>query len=249
MNALAADFEIYWVAWVITGLVSVASTVLLVKRINWRRCMQLFSSEDGAAYTLSYVMVIPLYLLMVFTFAELSLMMIAKMGTVYSAFGAARTAIVWDTATDSGDLMDKVNRSAVQTMTPFASGMTELRYQRGGAGLDETDQEERFMDAYDEFTQSDSKVARRYVQAKFRYASRATSVTIDRNSTGDETWDEDIRATIRYDYPFVFPVLGRILLIPKKDGAHTKTIKTVVRLQNEIPHNDERRLGISYASP
>ena len=55
---------------------------------------RLASDEDGAAYTLSYVMVIPLYALLICLIIESVLMMTAKLGTVYSAYAAARTASV-----------------------------------------------------------------------------------------------------------------------------------------------------------
>ncbi len=60
---------------------------------------QLVFDEDGAAYTLSYVMVIPVYALLICLIIESVLMMTAKLGTVYAAFAAARTASVWSSAT------------------------------------------------------------------------------------------------------------------------------------------------------
>ena len=78
--------------------------------------------EDGAAYTLSYVMVIPMYALLTCIIIEAVLMMTAKLGTVYSAFAAARTASVWSSATTWEKTMEKAKAAATKSMTPFASG-------------------------------------------------------------------------------------------------------------------------------
>ena len=78
--------------------------------------------EDGAAYTLSYVMVIPVYALLICMIIETVLMLTAKLGTVYAAFAAARTASVWSSATTWDKTMTKAKAAATKSMTPFASG-------------------------------------------------------------------------------------------------------------------------------
>src|SRR6188768_3186348 len=83
---------------------------------------RLVADEDGAAYTLSYVMVIPVYALFICMMIESVLFLTAKLGTVYSAFAAARTASVWSSATTWDKAMEKAQLAAVRSMTPFASG-------------------------------------------------------------------------------------------------------------------------------
>ena len=48
--------------------------------------------------------------------------MTAKLGTVYSAYAAARTASVWSSHTTWEKTMEKSKRAALKTMVPFASG-------------------------------------------------------------------------------------------------------------------------------
>src|SRR6185436_5257888 len=84
---------------------------------------RLLSEEDGAAYTLSYVMVIPVYAILVCMIIESVLMMSAKMGTVYAAYAAARTASVWSSATTWDKTLGKSKEAAINAMVPFASGM------------------------------------------------------------------------------------------------------------------------------
>src|SRR5262245_4523384 len=83
---------------------------------------RLIVDEDGAAYTMSYVMVIPVYALFICMMIESVLFLTAKLGTVYAAFAAARTASVWSSATTWDKTMEKAQLSAVRSMTPFSSG-------------------------------------------------------------------------------------------------------------------------------
>src|SRR6185437_5924062 len=81
------------------------------------------ADENGAAYTLSYVMVIPVYAILICMIIETVLMLSAKLGTVYAAYSAARTASVWSSATTWDKTLAKAKQAAVQSMVPFASGM------------------------------------------------------------------------------------------------------------------------------
>src|SRR5262245_56396176 len=82
--------------------------------------------EDGAAYTLSYVMVIPMYALLMCTIVEMALMLTAKLGTVYAAYAAARSASVWSSATEWEKAQEKAKTAAVQAMVPFSSGTQSI---------------------------------------------------------------------------------------------------------------------------
>src|SRR6185503_19043092 len=79
--------------------------------------------EDGAAYTLSYVMVIPMYAILMCLIMETVTMLTVKLGTVYSAFAAARTASVWSSATTWDKTLVKAQDAASKAIVPFASGM------------------------------------------------------------------------------------------------------------------------------
>ena len=73
-----------------------------IKSPNRRRrsgLVRFLRDEEGAAYSLSFVMVIPIFALMICLIIEGALIMTAKLGTVYAAFAAARTASVWSSHT------------------------------------------------------------------------------------------------------------------------------------------------------
>ncbi len=250
MSAFFNDAEVLWVAWIVVGGCVVWSTIRALSRLRMPNLRLLLRDEHGSGYTLSYVMTVPLYLIMVFTFVELSLVLIAKVGTVYSGFAAARSGIVWNTAANETDADDKIQQAAIQTMAPFASGLTEMRIDKAASWQDADNLEAAFMKAYDQHRRTESKASSRYVRAKYRYAKRTVQAAIEVEPKQDaEVWDEDIVVTISYDYPFTFPLLGRFLMAQKKNGVFIRPITSTVRLQNETPKNTEKRLGISYASP
>ncbi len=69
------------------------NTIILSNLRKWptvtTQLQKLNRGEEGGAYTLSYVMVIPLLMLLVCAIVETTLMMSAKLGTVYAAYAAA----------------------------------------------------------------------------------------------------------------------------------------------------------------
>lgn len=85
--------------------------------------------EEGASYALPYVLTFPIFVLLMAVFVQASLILTCKIGTVYSAYAAARVYIVWQSASEDvsvgGKNFDfakfKSARSASLAMVPFAS--------------------------------------------------------------------------------------------------------------------------------
>ena len=153
--------------------------------------------EDGAAYTLSYVMVIPVYALLICLIIESVLMLTAKLGTVYSAFAAARTASVWSSATTWEKTLEKAKAAATKSMTPFASG-TQGRTNKA-VSVDAL--------AYDAayHTYAKKPISDKYLLSKYRYAQEHVRVEI---KGPPEHWDSAITAKVTYEFPFNVPGIG-----------------------------------------
>lgn len=95
-----------------------------------------------------------------------------------------------------------------------------------------------------------SPASERYLRNKYAYARQAVDVQLIReNGSGGQPWDEDLTATVTYQYPFNVVGIGRILGQPGSNGGYIYEIASRVTLQVEHPWNEEQRLGISYASP
>lgn len=200
--------------------------------------------EAGAAYTLSYVMVIPFYALLICLIIESALMLTAKLGTVYAAYAAARSATVWSSATTWEKAQKKAREAAFKSMTPFASGM-HLGV-RDLASVPAAEEAGRFWLAYQAFAKD--TVSNKYLASKYSYARRNVNVEF---SGPPATWKSDIKVKVSYDFPFNVPGIGRMLGKPKFDGTginYYYTISSEVSLPNEGPKDGLKTIGIGYGT-
>jgi hypothetical protein len=191
--------------------------------------------EDGAAYTLSYVMVIPVYALLMCMIIESVIFFTAKLGTVYSAYAAARTASVWSSATTWPKTMEKAKSSAIVAMAPFASG-THGGLAKGLASG------KTFGAAYEGY--SNRPVSEEYILKKYGYAKDQVKVEIKGPPLH---WDSDITAKVTYEFPFNIPGIGRIFGKRGLSGYYLPITSTAT-LPNEGPQDDRKTIGIGYGT-
>ena len=196
--------------------------------------------EDGAAYTLSYVMVIPLYALLICTIVEMAMMLTAKLGTVYAAYAAARSASVWSSATVWETTEEKAKLAAIKTMVPFASGTQPLL---DSAAPDAILDAAMYVAAYQSYAKK--PVSTEYLLMKYGYAARHLKVEIE---GPPEKWDADITAKVTYDFPFNVPGVGRIIGKPSLSGGYIFSLTSEVTLPNEGPQNEDKTIGIGYGT-
>src|SRR5262245_49854582 len=92
---LVRGMEVVWLAWLAgVGLLLVGARWTL-RRFQAPGLRELWRDEGGASYTLSYVLAVPVYLLFICIVAEMTLLLVAKVGTLYAAHAGARSSIVW----------------------------------------------------------------------------------------------------------------------------------------------------------
>ena len=192
--------------------------------------------EDGAAYTLSYVMVIPVYALLICLIIESVLMMTAKLGTVYSAFAAARTASIWSSATTWEKTMEKAQSAAAKSMTPFASGT------HGGWTKAATVDGLAYEGAY--LAYAKKPISLKYLANKYGYAQDHVKVEIE---GPPEHWDSPITAKVTYQFPFNIPGISRIFGKRGTDGYYYE-ITSQASMPNEGPQDDRETIGIGYGT-
>jgi Flp pilus assembly protein TadG len=197
--------------------------------------------EEGAAYTLSFVMVIPIFALLICLIIEGALIMTAKLGTVYSAFAAARTASVWSSHTTWEKTMDKAKRSALKTMVPFASGTQSILKNVPTTGQTAADGI-YYWAAYQAFAAKTE--SNKYVLAKYGYASRNVEVEIEGPPKDS---DSPITAKVTYHYPFNIPGIARILGEKGPDGYYFN-ISSTATIPNEGPRDNRKTIGIGYGT-
>lgn len=231
--------EIIWIVWLLSVVGLLTFTVRAIRRFRARRLRRLSRDETGAAYTLSLVMVVPIYLFLMCLVVETTLVLSAKSGTIYAAYQASRAGVVWSSSASWPQTEAKMRQAAVEAMVPFASGT-----QRRGKLEPESARARRFLDAYEEYARS--KAHRPYLASKYRYAEKAVTVTSDGPPAA---WHSDLKVTVKYDFPFNVPGIGRLLGEKRSDGQFYFPITSEAVLQNEGPKNAAQRTGIRYASP
>lgn len=215
----------------------------------WRRSMptvvrRFAEDENGAAYTLSYVMVIPMYALLICLIIETCMMLTSKLGTVYAAYSAARTASVWSAHTSWENAHAKAKQAAFQAMTPFASG-TYVSAQQAAA-LTEPPEFAQYRQAYEEYAKR--PVAAKYLLAKYLYSTSHVTVDIEGPPA---TPDAEITAKVTYEFPFNVPGVGRIIGHRGADGRYYFSITSQATIPNEGPQNEgntttKNSIGIGY---
>ena len=197
---------------------------------------RLVVEEDGAAYTLSYVMVIPIYALLMCTIIESVLFFTAKLGTTYSAYAAARTASVWSSATTWDKTMKKAQSAATIAMVPFASGT------HGGLTKAASKDFAVFLAAYEGY--SNRPVSEEYIAKKYGYAKGHIKVEI---KGPPAHWNSDITAKVTYEFPFNIPGIGRIFGKRGLTGYYLPITSTAT-VPNEGPQDDRKTIGIGYGT-
>lgn len=255
--------EPIWALWLASSVLLALLTRRALNALHWRKLRQLIVREEGAGYTLDYVLTLPFYGFVVCLVIESTLLLVVKMGTVYAAYSAARAAIVWNSATTSllaGNQRDKmVQLAAVQAMTPFASGNP---MHAAGTGLGNNQSVVGLADgpaytrAYRAFVDNPIGSAA-YMEAKYQYAQRSTHARVTSLLVGSPgAWNAPLTVKVSFDSPFTMPGVSRFLG-SKVNGIWCRRIESEVTLPNEgpridafsaTPPNITRPLGILYVS-
>jgi hypothetical protein len=118
-----------WLIWGLALVFILLGSRRVIKRCSTANLRRFLACEEGASYALPYVLTFPIFVLLMAVFVQASLILICKIGTVYSAYSAARVYIVWQSAAEDvsagGQSVDfakfKSARSASLAMVPFAS--------------------------------------------------------------------------------------------------------------------------------
>jgi Flp pilus assembly protein TadG len=200
------------------------------------------NDEEGAAYALSFVMVIPIYALLICLIIEAALILTAKLGTVYAAYAAARTASVWSSHTTWEKTLEKSQWSALKTMVPFASGTQSFSASIPPLNADTAGKGLSYWGAYQAYAKQSQ--SNKYLAAKFGYASRNVKVAIE---GPPEKSDSPITAKVTYQFPFNIPGIARILGDKGPDGYYFNISSTAI-IPNEGPRDDRKTIGIGYGT-
>lgn len=220
--------------------------------------------DDGASYSLTYVMAFPIVAMLVAVMLESMLLMLAKQGTQYAAYAAARSAAVWVDAEPNDDWIDKPIKAGKRAMIGVASGSPHhaiLLQPRIVSNLSLARDEQMLLAAFKLASES-TDLSDAYLRRKIRTAYLQTDVSIreepvaniskprEDNVRGNPGADGTVMiATIRYRAPIHVPVVGRIF--GTRDPI-TKLryweITSEAAIPREKPRSANGTLGIDYRS-
>ena len=236
--------EIVWAAWVVSITILLRILCYTLSTPLWKGGLHLLQGEQGAAYSLSYALTIPFYLLIMCLAADMTMLLVTKTGTMYAAYAAARSAAVWESARPKGMAQEKAEQAAAQAMVPFASGSTQ-HAQGGNSGSPL--RQGAYMTAFKLYSK-DSSLSEEFLGRKYAYAHRHTDVSLQFTpGTGRQ---RTVTATVRYPAPFLFSAVGRLLGERPNGGApyFVYNIESAVAFPSETPQNETHDIGIDYRS-
>ena len=242
-----SPFESVWDVWFALAAASACLawfSMILSKRIPRRPLSRFSRDERGAAYTLSIVMVLPTYVFLVCIVIECMLILQVKIGTMYAAYAAARSAAVWIPAETPEDPMERVQCAAAQGIAPFASARGLHVEAATGTGGESREDQEDCVEAYRKC--ADHGLADSYVSDKLRYARAATRVRILETAGTDP---DVVDVEVEYEMPMNAPCTGRVFGgTATWPGAKffTRKVVTTARARLERPKSKKQTLGIDY---
>jgi hypothetical protein len=225
-NALASAGFIKY-ALITMGLaVMLFAVCVMMWRIGARARLRSRSEEGGAV--LEFALVLPFAMFLVLLLAQASFLMVGHLCVQYSAYCAARAAIVAipddltmysgeapnyvDDDPESSPKVNRILRSAVWAVMPVSCSLKD----QDEADLPElTDGLDEFFTAYGETTPGWVKAN---LSRKWQYALDHTFVTLDPPVSGDLYGDdEDIRVTVEHTFHLAVPI-ARTLFAKLDDG-------------------------------
>jgi hypothetical protein len=221
--------EHIWVLWLLANVLLVWLVRRLLAGFTWRRLGELATGEQGAAYSLVYVMTVPIFVMVVALVCEMTLILMAKMGATYAAYCAARAGVVWSVEGDSR-FSERMNLAARQAMVPFASSWPEHVAGPGPKATPGNDT--NYFATWSRYAalSGNSNIYSGYLRRKYLYAWKATSVT----SQGVRTAGS-ITAQVNYNFAMHSPMIARIIGAKFNGQFYVYPIQAQVTLPNEWP--------------
>ncbi len=233
--------ELIWLMWTALVPVWVTGTVWLFRRVRLRNPLTVWRDESGLSYTLAFVLTVPLYLLLCCVFCEVTLLLLAKFGTVYAAYAGARSAVVWETMSP-GMREDRVREAVVVALTPFAVQGRNSGSPEASAPWGASSHADDYVQALQKF--SGSEVRREKLKRHFLDVAGRTSV---KTRIREHKRGAPVEVTVTYRAAFLTPGVAR-LLDPDHAWPYEYPITSSTTLNLEYPVSRDGRLGINYKS-
>ncbi|QDV66473.1 hypothetical protein Poly24_01590 [Rosistilla carotiformis] len=272
---LLESVESVWVIWSVSLVALIALTRHAFLQNRWQGIRAFLRDESGASYTLPYLLTLPFAMLIFCCALQGTFILLAKIGTMHAAYGAARAAIVWQGAQWNSDSQSRehvdyyADRAAALGMVPFAAGVKQPQVERlltsqlpsaGGANL--ILQSPLYNLAYQGFagiseSSTPSRVIRNpdaiattsYINQKILVAGTLTKATV-KNSNDITRFNDQVEVQVAYWMPLQIPLGAPIFAMwgsgPAEGNFYARRITTTVTLPSEAALTRSGRLEVPY---
>lgn len=196
------------------------------------RTLSFWRREHGTSYSLSAVLVLPLFLLFVLLVIDLCYLMVARFGTQMAALDAARTAATSEGLVPASTVESQANQSARLVLAGFVGNSNEELRTSTTFDFDASQEARDYASAVTRESGlygNEELFARRH-----RAAASRVRVTL----VADQL---TVRATVHYRARLISPLASRFL-IGSESGDFP--LQASVTLQRELPGG--MALGIDY---
>lgn len=241
-DTVFGSIELVCAVWGICVVALTYFTIMAANRVSWQQLRKIAREEDGAAYTLSYVMVVPFYIFFICLVVETTLMIVAKYGTTYAAYAGVRSAIVHYSNRDLSTSQEFAEHAAIRAFAPFANGIEKTETEPRNR-----ENQSQYLKAHRLFAAKPA--SERYLRSKYDHAHKHLKAQLKlddgSNDAQNEPWLANLTVDVEYRYAFHVPGVG--LLLGKSDAeGRFYAVHSSATLQSEAPMNEEESLGIDY---
>jgi hypothetical protein len=246
--------------WTGAGILAAVGMLALNQRTGhprpWRRRLcSLVRNEQGAAYTTSIAMVLPIFVVLLTVFIQATSLLATHLGLFYAAYAGARSASVWYGVDAPLDVAaQQVRRAVWNAGTPCVSG--DLLWRPEHTSKDASD-----YAAACAASSSGAWNSTEYVAGKRGHAEASVriddSIVTSAMENPDKPLPNDVTIAVTYDCPIPLAIAGRILGEPTMVlGSPSYAYRMSARVTLAIDHpllnhgnaswSQKNRLGVRY---
>jgi len=248
--------EAVWAIWLGAIAFLCGAAVQAARRLRLRSFARLAADEFGLTYTLSYVMVIPVYLFLILIAYEATWLLVAKVGTMYAAHAGARSAVVWESMKPKSDRDARIEQATTTAMAPFATTSWKHIQLAGGPSANALLAAEEYAQAHRRYSNDPNAPAPRrrpYAQVRASYESLrlryycASARTTTKIELADRKPGADLKFIVTYKAPLRIP--GPARWLSQRGGPPWEiAIRSYAVLPAETPDTADGTMGIRYRS-
>lgn len=219
---------------------------------------RLFRRQRGVSYSLSFVLIVPLYLTLMLLAVEAGLLLLTRLGLQYAAHMGARSAVVWQSAQPESLREERIKLAVVQALAGFLGGR-QLELDGETIPPEADPHATDWADGVGKFqapavavepglrrpyTRSRTPPDAAFLKRKFLSAWVRTTVEL-KPPTDDP--HGPLTLTVRVRAPLYMPVVSRFL-DPDLKAPFEYPMAATVTLPNDAPLSKDGTLGIKYQS-